>query len=102
METAGEAKTLRVRVGPQGRIVIPAAVREEMGLGPGDELLARVEGNPRRIVLERREGVVRRLRGRFAEVPSERSLSEELITERREEARREAREAEEAGGARGA
>jgi AbrB family looped-hinge helix DNA binding protein len=84
---------LKVRVGPQGRIVIPAVVREELGVGPGQELLARVEDG--RLVLERREDTVRRLKGRFAHVPAGRLLSEELIVERREEARLEAeREAE--------
>lgn len=84
---------LKVRVGPQGRIVIPAALREELGFGPGQELVARVEDG--RLVLERREDVVRRLKGRFAHIPADRVLSEELIVERREEARLEAeREAE--------
>jgi len=78
-----------VRVGPQGRIVIPAAVREELGLGVGDELSTRVEDG--RLVLERREDVVRRLRGRYAAIAPGRSLSEELIAERREEAEAEAR-----------
>ena len=84
---------LVVRVGPQGRIVIPAAVREELGLGVGDELSTRVEDG--QLVLERREDVARRLRKRFASVAPGRSLSEELIAERREEARTEAREADE-------
>jgi AbrB family looped-hinge helix DNA binding protein len=79
--------TKRVRVGRQGRIVIPSAVREEMGLGLGDELLARVEDG--RLVMERRGDVVRRLRDRYSGVASGRHLSEELIAERREEARRE-------------
>lgn len=87
----------KVRVGRQGRIVIPARLREEMGLGPGDELLGRVEDG--RLVLERREDVVRRLRSRFGNVPADRVLSEELISERREEAKLEAaREAERKAG----
>ncbi len=80
---------MMVRVGPQGRIVIPAAVREELGLGVGDELATRVEDG--RLVLERREDVARRLRERFASVAPGRSLSEELMAERREDARAEAR-----------
>lgn len=78
-----------VRVGPQGRIVIPAAVREELGLDVGDELSTRVEDG--RLVLERREDVARRLRERYAAIVPGRSLSEELIAERREEAEAEAR-----------
>ncbi len=81
-----------VRVGPQGRIVIPAAVREELGIGVGDELSTRVEDG--RLVLERREDVARRLRKRFASVAPGRSLSEELMAERREDARAEARGAD--------
>ncbi|CAN5787680.1 hypothetical protein BH23ACT11_BH23ACT11_10280 [soil metagenome] len=81
-----------VRVGPQGRIVIPAAVREELGLGVGDELSTRVEDG--RLVLERREDVARRLQGKFASVAPGRSLSEELISERRREAEAEARGAD--------
>jgi len=78
-------RRLKVRVGPQGRIVIPAALRVELGVGPGQELMARVEDG--RLVLERREDVVRRLKGPFAHVPAGRVLSEELICERREEAK---------------
>lgn len=77
-----------MRVGRQGRIVIPAPLREEMGLGPGEELLGRVDDG--RLVLERREDLVRRLRSRFKTVPADRVLSEELISERREEAKLEA------------
>jgi len=92
-------------VGPQGRIVVPAALREEMGLGVGEELLARVEEG--RLVLERRADVARRLRGRFGGAEPGRLLSEELIAERRREAELEAerearREGPEAGGREGA
>lgn len=83
---------MMVRIGPQGRIVIPAAVREELGLGVGDELSTRVEDG--RLVLERREDVARRLRGRYAAIAPGRSLSEELIAERREEAEAEMRNAD--------
>jgi len=45
-------------------------------------------------VLERRASVLRRVQARFsAAVPRDVSLAEELIAERREEARREAKEA---------
>lgn len=81
-----------VRIGPQGRIVIPAAVREELSLGVGDELSTRVEDGC--LVLERREDVARRLRGRYAAIAPDRSLSEELISERRKEAEAEARDAD--------
>lgn len=76
-----------VQVGAQGRVVIPAAMRKALKLKPGDRLLARTEGES--LVLERRESVEKRLRERFRHVPADVSLSEELIAERRLEARRE-------------
>jgi AbrB family looped-hinge helix DNA binding protein len=80
-------KRERVRVGRQGRIVIPSKIREEVGIEPGDELVARVEEGS--LILEKRQSVMRRMRGRFAGVSGERHLVDELIAERREEARRE-------------
>jgi AbrB family looped-hinge helix DNA binding protein len=76
-----------VNVGPQGRIVIPARIRRELGLAEGTPLALRTEGG--RLILEPREEVLRRLRGRYARVPRKRRLSDELIRERRREARRE-------------
>ena len=76
-----------VTVGPQGRLVIPAEIRRELGISPGDVLLAVVEDE--RLVLEKREAVLRRLRRRFAHVEPGVSLADELIAERRSEARRE-------------
>ena len=78
----------RVRVGPQGRVVIPAGIRRALSIGVGDAMVARViEG---RIVLEKRADVLSRAKGRFAGVGDGVSLADELISERREEARREA------------
>jgi AbrB family looped-hinge helix DNA binding protein len=76
-----------VNVGPQGRIVIPARIRRELGLGEGSLLAVRTEGG--RLILEPREEVLRRVRGRYARVAGKKRLSEELIRERRTEARRE-------------
>lgn len=77
----------RVNVGPQGRVVIPARIRRSLSINPGDALVARVvEG---RIVLEKRADVLARARGRFGGVREGVSLADELISERREEARRE-------------
>jgi AbrB family looped-hinge helix DNA binding protein len=76
-----------VRVGPQGRIVIPAELRRALGVQTGEELVARADEG--RLVLERRDTVLLRLQGLFAHVPPEISLADELIEERRAEARRE-------------
>lgn len=51
--------------------------------------MARIEEG--RVVLERRQNVLRRVRGRFAAVPAEASLVDELISERREDALKEER-----------
>jgi len=78
-----------LRVGPQGRIVIPATLRRELGLEPGETLIARVES--RRLVLERGGEILARLRSELREAtPSGTSAVDELLAERRREARREA------------
>lgn len=75
------SESSEVRLGPQGRLVIPAALRRALAFEPGQVLVARAEGD--RLVLEKREVVLARLRGRFSVVPAEVSLSDELIAERR-------------------
>jgi AbrB family looped-hinge helix DNA binding protein len=81
------AEKARVNVGPQGRIVIPARLRRSLAIEQGDTLVARLEEG--RIVLEKREGVLARVRRRFEKVSREASLADELLSERREEARQE-------------
>jgi antitoxin PrlF len=78
--------SLPVRLGPQGRLVVPVELRRELGLEEGSELAIRSDG--RRLIVEPRAEVLRRLRRRF-EVVDEVSLVEELSTDRDEEARRE-------------
>ncbi|MGB5252669.1 MAG: AbrB/MazE/SpoVT family DNA-binding domain-containing protein [Sedimenticolaceae bacterium] len=76
-----------VQLGPQGRLVIPAHLRRALDLKPGDRLIARKEGDS--IVLERPENMIKRLQARFARVPADASLADELIAERQAEATRE-------------
>lgn len=76
-----------LRVGAQGRLVLPSAMRRALGIEPGDELTARLEG--RRIVLEPREELLRRMQDELRGTRGERSLVDELIAERRLEAARE-------------
>lgn len=75
-------------IGPQGRLVIPANFRRELGLEPGSELVMWV--NDGQLILETRENVKRRLRERYRGWPSDGRMSDELIKERRVEAAREA------------
>jgi AbrB family looped-hinge helix DNA binding protein len=72
-------------------VVIPAELRRELGIEPGETLMARVESG--RLVLERRGEILSRLRSELREaIPPETSMVDELLAERRREARREAAE----------
>ena len=74
-----------VRLGAQGRLVVPAVLREALGFEAGDQLVVRVQDD--RLIVESRESVVRRVQELFG-APG-RNLVKELIAERRREARRE-------------
>ena len=78
-----------VRMGPQGRLVVPVELRRQLGLDEGSELAFRSDG--RRLILEPRTEVLRRLRRRFADVRDV-SLADELAADRRAEALRESEE----------
>jgi AbrB family looped-hinge helix DNA binding protein len=82
----------RTRMNENGRIVIPAAIRERLGLSPGDTLLLRVEGDSLRI--ESHRARIRRIQEEFRKFikPGEMLMSDQLIADRREEARREMEE----------
>jgi AbrB family looped-hinge helix DNA binding protein len=79
-----------VRLDVQGRLVIPAALRKSLGFEPGDALVVRLEDG--RLVLEKPETIQRRLKARFANLQPGVSLADELMAERREEAKRETAE----------
>lgn len=79
---------VEVQVGPQGRLVIPASLRRAWQIERGQILIARLDGE--RLVLEKPAQVLRRVKGRFAALRGQPSLADELIAERRAEARREA------------
>ena len=72
-----------VALGAQGRLVIPAAFRKALDLSPGEHLLLRIESE--HLVLEKPTAVERRIHARFRGV-GDRSLADELIEERRQEA----------------
>ena len=78
----------QVHVSPQGRVVIPVRLRRALDIRPGETLLARAENG--RLVLEKPEAVLSRLRARFAAVPPKISLADELIAGRQEETQAEA------------
>jgi AbrB family looped-hinge helix DNA binding protein len=81
-------RDFKTRLGKGGRIVIPTRYRRELGVEPGDEIILHLDENGLRLytpaqAVARAQALVR------SHVPAERRLSEELISERREEAARE-------------
>ena len=85
MASACHADAMRATVvlGVQGRLVVPAEARRELGLAAGDELILHTEDG--RLVLERREDAGRRLRGLYASSATRGSV-QELLAERRQAA----------------
>ena len=73
-----------ITLSSKGQIVIPADLRQALGLEPGDRLLIRQDGQT--LTLERRQDVLKALEGKYA-TPG-RSLAQELHAERRTEAKR--------------
>ena len=76
-----------VRLGEGGRVVIPAGYRKALGLEPGDEVVMALEDGEVRLMtpkraVERAQALVRRY------IPQDRSLSEDLLRDRREETAR--------------
>ena len=75
---------VRVGVGPAGRVVIPAAYREALGIDEGDTVVMRIEGDELHLISDATE--VRRVREMIARyVPEGVSLVDELLRERRRE-----------------
>ncbi len=72
----------------RGRLVLPARLRRRLDLRPGDRLIITVDAAGGLRVVSAREQA-RRLRGLYRDLAPGRSLADELVAERREEARRE-------------
>jgi AbrB family looped-hinge helix DNA binding protein len=81
-----------VRIAPGGRVVIPAEYRKALGVGVGDHLILELRGDELR--LRSRRAAIRKVQAMVRKyIPDEsRSLADELIAERRQEAAREERE----------
>jgi AbrB family looped-hinge helix DNA binding protein len=76
-----------------GRIVIPAAIREELGFAPGDMLLMEVHDGV--LLVESFDARLARTQDELIQLAGpERMVSDELIAERRAEAWREQVEAD--------
>jgi AbrB family looped-hinge helix DNA binding protein len=85
---APEVFQTRVQVGEGGRIVIPAAFRTALGLKTGDDVLLRLEDGELRIFTPH-EAIRKAQELLRPYLPTDRSLADELIAERRAEAARE-------------
>lgn len=76
-----------VKIIEGGKLVIPAAMRRALGITSGDTVLVGIEDGELRIrslekAIERAQAIVRR------RVPADVSLADELIADRRAEAKR--------------
>lgn len=80
------AQTISLQLGPWGQLIIPAAWLRALDIHDGETLLARLEGD--RMVIEKRSAVRSRIRQRFETATPGASVVDELIAERRAEARR--------------
>jgi AbrB family looped-hinge helix DNA binding protein len=87
------SRPVTTRLNENGRIVIPAALRDKMGVKPGDAVLMEVEDGVLRV--EAHMARIRRIQEELKPyAPKDGTLvSDQLIAERREEARREMEDA---------
>jgi bifunctional DNA-binding transcriptional regulator/antitoxin component of YhaV-PrlF toxin-antitoxin module len=76
----------RVRISNQGRLVVPVALRRELGVEPEDVLVAWIEDG--RLIFRRRDDIQQEIWDMVGHI--EGSLVDDLIAERRREAAREA------------
>ena len=90
-ENVTSQRNVTSRLNDNGRIVIPAEIRQKMGIKSGDTLFLTLEGEVLKV--ESQLARIRRIQESMrALIPGDRLLSDELIAERREEARREMEE----------
>lgn len=85
------------KVGAKGQVVIPKAIRDEIGIEPGDEVVFESEGKEVRIHRladepEQRRKRIEALRGVWADIPG--LSTADLEAERRAEREREERKAQ--------
>ncbi len=87
--TSNQPEQYTLNLGARGRLVLPAPLRERLGLKEGDRLVLNVQTDGSLRLISLREQVSN-LQGIFKNITPGVSLADELIAERREEARWEA------------
>jgi AbrB family looped-hinge helix DNA binding protein len=79
------------KINDNGRVVIPAEFRKQLGLNPGDAIVMTLEDGV--LKMEPQRARVRRVQDSLNKlIPAAKRLSEELIENRREEVRQEMEE----------
>jgi AbrB family looped-hinge helix DNA binding protein len=84
------SRPIKTQVDKHGRIVIPAQIREELNLQPGEQIVVKIVDGT--LQLENLRHAIRRSRGILTKLRPDldgRSLADELIAERRAWAERE-------------
>ena len=83
-----EAGPVHTKINENGRIVVPAELRQLMGIKPGDAVVLTVKDGV--LQVEAYVSVIRKIQDDMqARFGPDRLLSEELLADRREEVRRE-------------
>jgi AbrB family looped-hinge helix DNA binding protein len=81
-------ETLTAKVEKSGRILIPSSVRKQLKMEAGSEVILRVSKTG--LQVETRDQALHRIQQELRKyIPEGRMLSEELLSERREESARE-------------
>ncbi len=88
---SGGGLTATLQVGPGGRVVIPAEMRDAMGLRQGDSIFANFENGE--LKLQSYAAAIAEVQSFFREInPEGHRWSDELIADRRAEVAKEERE----------
>ena len=74
-------QAVELSVGKQGRIVIPANLRQQMAIEAGSHLIAWVENG--RLILETKKQLWQSIHAACKAIPQDTDLAQELIEERR-------------------
>ena len=78
---------VKARVNQQGRLVIPAEIRAASGIKPGSDVVLEVHDGEVRI--RSAAAAVARVQEKYQRLAGGRNIVDELLRERREEAKRE-------------